>query len=99
MIWHVDEFIEPVPGGIAPNMRTEYGHRHLTMTPASGDFDILSWQAPFYAGKPANEELTRTTNPSSDGYYFPSGISITDVSGKGPVMSFRVILPEKDAPP
>ncbi|MFQ5934406.1 MAG: hypothetical protein ACE5KI_07165, partial [Dehalococcoidia bacterium] len=98
VIWHVDEFIVPIPGGISPNMRTEYGHRHLTMTPASGEFDILSWQAPFYAGNTANEELTPTTIPSSDGYYLPSGISITDISGKGPIMSFRVILPEKDSP-
>ncbi len=99
VIWHVDEFIKPMPGGISPNMRTEYGHRHLTMVPASGDFDNPGYQAPFYAGNQANNELTPSTTPSSDGYYFPSGISITNVSGKGPVMSFRVTLPQRNGVP
>jgi len=63
------------------------------------DFDMPGYQAPFYAGNQANNELTLSTTPSSDGYNFPSGIAVSDIGPRGPVMSFSITLPkESDVP-
>jgi len=41
-----------------------------------------------FSAEDEQDELTPLTDPSSDGYYGPSGIYITNISNSGPLMTF-----------
>lgn len=103
IVWHIVEWIRT--SIIDSNMRTSIGHRQLSMPAAC--YYIIENTDPYPYGHPCfgnddykslhnRTELTPSSDPSSDGYYFPSGISIRNIGERGEEISFEVVLPDKN---
>ncbi|MBN1163024.1 MAG: hypothetical protein JXB45_00460, partial [Candidatus Krumholzibacteriota bacterium] len=98
MIWHIDEkiFIDRLEAGELPNSQVILKGVDLEEADGIQDMDRVGGQLVFgsygdsYKGG-GNTEFSASTNPASTANSgIPTGISITEISTRGEMMSFRI---------